>query len=160
MQRMFFLLLLGRSSLFPLLCEKLSGWESALSRSNEGKVSGRSNSETRLLRGVGTMARIRECVQDTERVLCVYLCGQRTEWQYRILFSPWPFSTSSWGFCLFVWWIWGLNSGFTFAKQTLYSLSHTSSPFCFAYFGDEGIMNYLLGLVSNCDPPDLSLQSH
>jgi hypothetical protein len=28
------------------------------------------------------------------------------------------------------------TQGFVFAKQELYPLSHTSSPFCFGYFGD------------------------
>jgi hypothetical protein len=32
-------------------------------------------------------------------------------------------------------WVW--TQGFALAKQELYSLSHTSSPFCSDYFGDE-----------------------
>jgi hypothetical protein len=38
------------------------------------------------------------------------------------------------------WWDWG----FVLAKQVLYCLSHTSSPFCSGYFGD-GLLNYLWG---------------
>jgi hypothetical protein len=30
----------------------------------------------------------------------------------------------------------GFELGFTFAKQALYCLSHTSCPFCSGYFGD------------------------
>jgi hypothetical protein len=30
-------------------------------------------------------------------------------------------------------WDWSLNSGF-------YCLSHTSSPFCYGYFGDVGVL--------------------
>jgi hypothetical protein len=29
------------------------------------------------------------------------------------------------------------TQAFTFAKQVLYRLSHTSNPFCFCYFGDR-----------------------
>jgi hypothetical protein len=47
--------------------------------------------------------------------------------------------------------------GFTLAKQSLYCLNHTSSPFCSGYFGDGGLENYMPRLVSNCDPPHLSL---
>jgi hypothetical protein len=38
-------------------------------------------------------------------------------------------------------------------------LSQTSSSFYSGYFGDEGLKNYLPGLASNFDPPDLSLPS-
>jgi predicted AAA+ superfamily ATPase len=38
------------------------------------------------------------------------------------------------------------------AKWVLNSLSHTSSPFYFGYFGD-GVSNYLPALVSDHDPP-------
>jgi hypothetical protein len=39
-------------------------------------------------------------------------------------------------------------------------LNHTSNPFCSCYFGDGGgLSNYLPGLASNCDPPDLSIPS-
>jgi hypothetical protein len=41
------------------------------------------------------------------------------------------------------------------AKQVLYCLSHTSSPFCSGNFGDGSFGNYLPGLASNQDPPDL-----
>jgi hypothetical protein len=37
------------------------------------------------------------------------------------------------------------------------NLIHTSGPFCFGYFGNGVFENYLLGLASNCNPPDLSL---
>jgi hypothetical protein len=43
---------------------------------------------------------------------------------------------------------------FVFIKQTLYRLSHTSSPFCSGYFG---LRNYLPRLALNHYPPDLSL---
>jgi hypothetical protein len=52
---------------------------------------------------------------------------------------------------------WNLNSGLHVAKQVLFHLSHTSSPFCSGDFGDGGLLYYLLGLASNHDPPDLSL---
>jgi hypothetical protein len=35
------------------------------------------------------------------------------------------------------------------AKQVLYCLNHTSSPFCSGYFGNGGLVNYLPRLVSN-----------
>jgi hypothetical protein len=40
---------------------------------------------------------------------------------------------------------------FTFAKQVLYCLSHTSNAFCSDYFGGGGFLNR--------DPPNLSLPS-
>jgi hypothetical protein len=46
-----------------------------------------------------------------------------------------------------------------FAKQVLYCWNHTSSPFCSGYFGDGGLLNYLPGLASNHDPPELNLQN-
>jgi hypothetical protein len=49
-------------------------------------------------------------------------------------------------------WIW--TQSFVSAKQALYNLSHTSG-----YFGDGGILNYLLMLALNCSPPDLSILS-
>jgi hypothetical protein len=52
-----------------------------------------------------------------------------------------------------------LNQGFALIKQSLYYLSHTSSPFCSGYFGDGGLTNYLPGLVSNHNSPNLSLLS-
>jgi hypothetical protein len=55
-----------------------------------------------------------------------------------------------------LWWDWGVN--FVFAKQVLYHLSHTCSPFCSEYFVD-GVSNYFPRLASNCDPLDLSLPS-
>jgi hypothetical protein len=54
---------------------------------------------------------------------------------------------------------WGLNSDFMVAKQVLYHLSHTFSSFCSDYFGDGGLMNYLLQLALKCEPPDPSLPS-
>jgi hypothetical protein len=48
---------------------------------------------------------------------------------------------------------------FTFAKQVLYCLSHTSSPFYSVYFGDGGLTNYLPELALILDPSDLSLPS-
>jgi hypothetical protein len=48
------------------------------------------------------------------------------------------------------------TQGFALAKQALYHLSHTSSPFYCGYFGVGGLMNYSLGLASNLIPPDLS----
>jgi hypothetical protein len=38
-----------------------------------------------------------------------------------------------------------LNSGLTFAKQGLYCLKHTSSPFCSVYSGYLGLTNYFPG---------------
>jgi hypothetical protein len=40
-----------------------------------------------------------------------------------------------------------------FAKKVLSCLSHTPSPFCFGYFGDGGLENYLFGLATNLNPP-------
>jgi hypothetical protein len=42
------------------------------------------------------------------------------------------------------------------AKQVL--LSHASSLFCSDDFGDGGLVNYLLGLASNYDPPESEVQ--
>jgi hypothetical protein len=55
----------------------------------------------------------------------------------------------------------GLNSGIQVCKAgvVLYYLSYTSSPFCSGYFGDGGVEKYLLRLVSNHNPPDLSIPS-
>jgi hypothetical protein len=39
-------------------------------------------------------------------------------------------------FFFFFWWDWGWN--FMFAKQVLYCLSDTSSPFCSGYFFGDG----------------------
>jgi hypothetical protein len=36
---------------------------------------------------------------------------------------------------------------------------HTSSPFCSGYFGDRDFENYLPGLASNHDLPNISLPS-
>jgi hypothetical protein len=58
-------------------------------------------------------------------------------------------------FCLFL----GGSGGFGLAKQALYGLCQTSSGFCFGYFADGGLTNYLPGLVLNCDSLDLSLPS-
>jgi hypothetical protein len=54
----------------------------------------------------------------------------------------------------------GLNQGFVLAKQAFYVLTHTFSPFFSGYFGDEGLENYLPGLVLNFNPPDLTLLSN
>jgi hypothetical protein len=32
------------------------------------------------------------------------------------------------------------------SKQALCCMKYTSSPFCFGYFGDGGLLKYLLGL--------------
>jgi hypothetical protein len=49
--------------------------------------------------------------------------------------------------------------GFELRASYLQSMiSHTSSPFCSGYFGDGGLWNYLPGLASNHDPPDLTSQ--
>jgi hypothetical protein len=48
------------------------------------------------------------------------------------------------GYCFF-WWGWIWTQGFTFAKQVLYHLSHTSSPFCFSYFGDGVLWTICMG---------------
>jgi hypothetical protein len=47
--------------------------------------------------------------------------------------------------------------GFELRDSLLQSLSHTSSSFCSGYFGDGCLENHLLQLVSNLNPPDLSL---
>jgi hypothetical protein len=41
------------------------------------------------------------------------------------------------------------TQGFVLAKQVLYCLSHTSSLFWSAYFGDRGLVNYLPRLTLN-----------
>jgi hypothetical protein len=38
-----------------------------------------------------------------------------------------------------------LNQGFVLAKQALYYLSHTYSPFCYGYFGDRILQTIFLG---------------
>jgi hypothetical protein len=46
--------------------------------------------------------------------------------------------------------------------QSLYCWRHASSPFCSGHFEDgkgRGLVNYLPGLASNCDPSELSLLS-
>jgi hypothetical protein len=40
-----------------------------------------------------------------------------------------------------------------------YTLSHSTSPFCDDSFLRYGLMNYMPGLSSNCDPPHLCLLS-
>jgi hypothetical protein len=45
----------------------------------------------------------------------------------------------------------------TFPLVALYSLSHTSSPFCSVYLGDGGLVNYLPRLSLNHNPPDYGL---
>jgi hypothetical protein len=49
-----------------------------------------------------------------------------------------------------------LTEDFTVAKQVLYHSSHTSSPLCFAYFGDGSLTSYLPRLASNLEPLHLS----
>jgi hypothetical protein len=44
------------------------------------------------------------------------------------------------------------------AKQVLYSLSHTSSPFCSSILKMEGLVNYLLRLASDHNLPDVTSQ--
>jgi hypothetical protein len=46
-----------------------------------------------------------------------------------------------------------LNWGFALAKQALYHLSHTSSPFCCGYFEDGVSGTILPRLASNSNPP-------
>jgi hypothetical protein len=50
----------------------------------------------------------------------------------------------------------GLGFELGFAKPAFYLLSHTSSLFCYSYFGDGGLTKYLPRMTSNHDPPDLS----
>jgi hypothetical protein len=40
------------------------------------------------------------------------------------------------------------------AKEVLYFLSYTSSPFFSGYFIDGGLINYQPNLALNCDTPD------
>jgi hypothetical protein len=75
-----------------------------------------------------------------ELIHCLIFCIHVILWQNFFLFCS-----------IGVW-----TQGFVLAKQMLYHLSHTSSPFCSGYFGDGSLMNYLPGLASNCDPPHLS----
>jgi hypothetical protein len=49
-------------------------------------------------------------------------------------------------------WDWVWTQSFVLAKQVLYYLSHTSSPFYSGYFGDGSLTNYLPRLASNLDP--------
>jgi hypothetical protein len=44
---------------------------------------------------------------------------------------------------------------FTLVNQVLYCLNHTSSPFCSWLFWIWDLVNYLHGLASNHDPPNL-----
>jgi hypothetical protein len=45
------------------------------------------------------------------------------------------------------------------AKQTLYCLNHTSTPFFSGYFGDGVAQTIYPELAKNCNPLDLSLPS-
>jgi hypothetical protein len=47
--------------------------------------------------------------------------------------------------------------GFELRALCLQSRSHTSRPFCSGCFGDGISRDYLPGLASNLDPPNLSL---
>jgi hypothetical protein len=62
----------------------------------------------------------------------------------------------------FVFWPdWGLNSGLHLVGRYSYHLSHSTSPFfVMLVFFKIGLVNYLLGLASKCDPPDLCLLSN
>jgi hypothetical protein len=51
------------------------------------------------------------------------------------------------------------TQAFTFSKQALYCLGHTSSPFCSGCLGDGGLRNYVPRLALNLCSPDLSLSS-
>jgi hypothetical protein len=50
-----------------------------------------------------------------------------------------------------------LNSGLHTYKAGTLPLEPYPSLFHSGYFGDGGLMNYLPGLASNHDPPNLSL---
>jgi hypothetical protein len=57
-------------------------------------------------------------------------------------------------------WNWGLNLVSclqVLMQQALYCFSYTSSLFCCGYFRGGVLKNYLPGLASNHDPPNLSL---
>jgi hypothetical protein len=62
-------------------------------------------------------------------------------------------------FIVFFFFLVGLGFELRFAKQGLYCLNYTSSPFCYGYLGDSCLLNYLPRLASNCDPPNVSLPS-
>jgi hypothetical protein len=51
------------------------------------------------------------------------------------------------------------TQGFVIARQALYCLTHSPSPFCSGYFAIRSLPNYLPGLASNCDPPNVSVPS-
>jgi hypothetical protein len=49
------------------------------------------------------------------------------------------------------------TQGLTLARQVLCHLNHSASPFLFCISSRWGFTNYLPGLASNCDSPDLYL---
>jgi hypothetical protein len=50
-------------------------------------------------------------------------------------------------------WEWVWTQGFVILKQALYHLTtYTSNPFCFGYFRDGGLEDYLPSLTLNHDP--------
>jgi hypothetical protein len=61
-------------------------------------------------------------------------------------------------FSLFLW-DWSLTQDIVLIKQVLYCWSHPFSSFCSGYFGDGSLTNYLPGLASNHNPPNLRLPS-
>jgi hypothetical protein len=51
------------------------------------------------------------------------------------------------------------KTSFSFGGTGVCTHGNIFSTFCSGYFGDESLMNYVPGLVSNGDPPNLSLLS-
>jgi hypothetical protein len=88
-----------------------------------------------------------------------YLCSDIKQ-----VISPWPLPKISQNtifssrliFCFLV------SLGFELRASGLENrcLSHTFSSFCFGYFEGGGLISYLPGLSSNCNPPKLSLLSN
>jgi hypothetical protein len=62
-------------------------------------------------------------------------------------------------FCFVFWWDWDLDSGLQVYKQSLYCLSHTSSPFALVILEMGISQSICLRLALNHDSPNLSLSN-
>jgi hypothetical protein len=88
------------------------------------------------------------------------------EWDQKVSVDPWKEIKAFGGYGLTVWACSNdhtfLNMGFLtvfFFGGAYYILSHSTSPFLWCVFSWLGLTNYLPGLASNQDPPDLCLLS-
>jgi hypothetical protein len=61
-------------------------------------------------------------------------------------------------FDLLFWWKWGLNSKLRSYKGSTLPFDPRLQSICSGYFWKWGLVNYVPGLASNSDPPNLSLR--